>query len=474
MHIFKSLKTLYRSLLYGIPSTLRNIEGELKENQLAVQAIQTTLQEQHRETGFLLQGVREEEVQTRLLGMKQNEQFSWGDFVNPELGLLAVNQFRCPIRKKQILLVGFYGGYNLGDELMLQTVLEIFSKIADVHITIMLAENAAYDASIHGDIDILHYVRTYSDYSHLSSFFDGMVVGGGALLDECTYGSVFNHFLSLGTTVVELPKYFAAKGKPTCFLGLSTNQKLSDAKYLCALDQCVRESMYFSLRDTCSLGAMREAGISAEGIDIVDDLLLANSGWLEQTAGGSHGEVKNLAVTWVADETRKQLLIHILEQLAAVSAQKRIPLLISLVPAYAYLDIDQHFFSEVYKELSEGAADITRIVQYPTTLSQARAIFAFADAALNVRYHTSLICACEGVPQTQVILTDHRHYPNKMKWIADNFSAGICVNGIDDSPEEIVSNIFENLKTPRKPTINRERVAANRDKLLKHLTEMLG
>lgn len=84
------------------------------------------------------------------------ERSAINDFYNPELNLICCRE-ECTAKK--VLLVGFYGGYNLGDELMLQTLLG-YCRQKRLQITIMLSENAQYNASIHGNVDIIHYCRT--------------------------------------------------------------------------------------------------------------------------------------------------------------------------------------------------------------------------------------------------------------------------------------------------------------------------
>lgn len=48
--------------------------------------------------------------------------------------------------KKQILIIGYYGSYNFGDELMLKLLLEEFSS-SETEISVVFTKNKGYDYS---------------------------------------------------------------------------------------------------------------------------------------------------------------------------------------------------------------------------------------------------------------------------------------------------------------------------------------
>lgn len=395
--------------------------------------------------------------------LRLKEQLSFNDFVNPEIALL--DRRRIQDEKKQMLIIGFYGAYNFGDELMLQTLLQLLGNMKDVHVTLMLSENADYDAFVNGDVEILHYCRTRSDFVHLSALYDGLIIGGGALLDDKAYGKTSNHFISLATIVAELPNYFTARGKPTCFLGMSTNATFTEKRYIAMLSRCVQFARHFSVRDRFSMETMKNAGIPTETIEIVDDIALANRFWLKKREPKEKTTVKRCAVTWVNFEGLKPLLIELLEAIIRRGIEEGIDIRVELVPMYNYMETDISYFADVMQKLMPPIADRVAITPYPENIEKAAEIFNRQDAAINIRYHASLICACLGIPQTQVILKDHPHYPNKMRWIAENYGDGLAMTRTDQTAESIAQCVWNSLKRGRVRGIDCERARNNAELL---------
>lgn len=61
--------------------------------------------------------------------------------------------------KQKILIVGFYGGYNLGDELMLQTLLKHLEKFDNLELTVMIADNASYNIDEFKNVRFIHFLN---------------------------------------------------------------------------------------------------------------------------------------------------------------------------------------------------------------------------------------------------------------------------------------------------------------------------
>ena len=175
-----------------------------------------------------------------------------------------------------VLIVGFYGAPNLGDELMLETLLDEFRMHSDLDITVMLADNPQFDASKYGDVDILHYPKTRSSFSVIARRFDVLVVGGGALLDDANYGNIDFFDIPVGEVVVGLGVQFSVFGKRVYGLGLSTSTELENSSYIDKLTALVKSSSHFSLRDPDSLETLRRCGVPVEKVAITADLVFAN------------------------------------------------------------------------------------------------------------------------------------------------------------------------------------------------------
>ena len=84
-------------------------------------------------------------------------------------------------KKRRVLIGGYYGARNAGDELMLQSILDkIDSEKNDV--TILSAFNYALDSSAYFPYHIIHYPKRISDCIYLAENFDLIIWGGGQSL----------------------------------------------------------------------------------------------------------------------------------------------------------------------------------------------------------------------------------------------------------------------------------------------------
>ncbi len=375
------------------------------------------------------------------------------DFWNPELNSLLLHREEA---RKRVLIIGFYGGYNLGDEMMLQTLLAYLKDRNALRVTVMLSENSWYRASDLGDVDVLHYSRTCSDYSHLASAFDALIIGGGALLDDKPWLSMYRHFISLATTVVELPAYFSARGKPAIALGLSTNSQLNNADYISICSQSIREMRYFSVRDPYSLETLRSCGIPTEKVHLIDDLVLADPAWLDQPSN-EPASAQRIAITWVHFPKLQPLLVNCIETIHALRPDAEI----GLIPMYEYQHVDSEYYQQAIEQLSPGASLKTHVAAYPGNLRKAIELFNQVDAAINIRYHAALICGALGIPQTVVELKDHPHYKNKMSWIRDTFSRTASLVDSQATAEVIAASTIQKLETARGERISETRINEN-------------
>ena len=447
-----------------LPDKLRKLKNVLRyiHNDLPQQLIRLSDMAERLDSQLKEQDSQLKEQTARLSGLtaridKIEGALSVMDYYNPELNTLLGTR-----KGLQVLVVGFYGGYNFGDEMMLQVILEILARRKDIHVTVMLSENAVYyNSSIHGNIDIIHYCRTYGDFSHLSSYFDALIVGGGALLDDKTYRQDYRHFLNLSAIVCELPAYFKAKNKPAVCLGLSTNERLTDPAYISALSRTIDGSYYFSLRDPYSYDVLRSAGIHVDKVEIIEDMLLAHPFWMDLPADiCSRNEGTSVAITWYSEDSLKDMLAEIIKLLVQQDPSVRI----SLIPVYDFLSADTTYYRQVAGLLPDEAAKCVHIEPYQTTMEQIVNCFSRCSMAINVRYHAAMVCGCLGIPQIAVVWKDHPHYPNKMRWISDAFP-GVYLMGTENTAEDIAKTAGKHLGDPRGALIDPARVKRNAEKI---------
>lgn len=180
--------------------------------------------------------------------------------------------------KKNILLCGFYGGDNTGDELMLQTVLEQFQKYSNVKVTVLLDYNEKYNIlkNDFSNVSYLHYPKSVYDFDNLVSQFDKLVFGGGALIDDTIYNFDNPFAITLSKILIDLSLKFINSQKNVYWLGLSSNKIIQNDIFISKLIKIVENAKYISLRDTFSFDLLASIGCNQSKMHIINDLVLAN------------------------------------------------------------------------------------------------------------------------------------------------------------------------------------------------------
>lgn len=177
---------------------------------------------------------------------------------------------------KKILIAGWYGASNFGDDLMLKTLLERFSKSMLHNITVLLWDDPFFDRlELPLAVNTIHYPKTTQQIEQLANVFDMIVWGGGAILDDRQFDNNPNNY-STGNLFIRLNLSAIAKGKQVWCLGLSANDRYQNAGYLSLLQKIINGSMHFSLRDRFSLQQLESNGIDCSNITLCNDIAFAS------------------------------------------------------------------------------------------------------------------------------------------------------------------------------------------------------
>ena len=177
--------------------------------------------------------------------------------------------------KKDILITGYYGAQNCGDELMQEALRKIIDR-SKYNVYLLAAPNYSLDASDYYPDHVIHYPKRVNDIAFISDFFDVVIWGGGAVLDDIRYKYCENNDNDLTYIAMKITKCMIMAGKDALILGVSTNGELKDTGMITDLKYIIDNSKFFSLRDTNSLKTLSKAGISCSKIKIIDDIALSN------------------------------------------------------------------------------------------------------------------------------------------------------------------------------------------------------
>ena len=351
-----------------------------------------------------------------------------------------------------ILLAGWYGADNCGDELMMQTVLEHLPESLLPNTTVLLWDNKDYSiAKIDPRVKTLHYPFTTQGIQALAELFDVVIWGGGAIIDDEQYSpSPMNH--STGNLLIRLSRRMLAQNKQVFCISLSSNGSIQNAEYIQELHTIINGAQYFSLRDPYSLETLKSAGINTARVQLDSDIVFADEHLhelAEQNRDASRS-ITNKPIGLVLHcfdglgDFNYQLVQDVIA-LAGQTAGSKAPE-VMLIPFYNEFESDTTYLNELVDRLREEHPEVVlpRVMPYEDDLS--RSPLLECGIVLSCRYHASLIAGCLGIPFVAICNDLHSHYPNKTKYLLDQFFPGtdaaaklICVS--DYSKEKLAAGI---------------------------------
>lgn len=312
---------------------------------------------------------------------------------------------------KKVLICGFFGADNLGDELMLQTLLSLFPKEKLSSVTVMLCDNEAYNYYHLPGVNFIHLPKNKFDCNIMAQTFDTLIWGGGALIDDSDYNT---DTLTLNNLFINLSNRFIAFGKKVIALGLSANQNISNTRYVENLKYIAKNSAYFSLRDIYSKSNLENLGV--EGIHLLDDLVFFNKLWQTTMPKKTPDDTKVIGIIWVCYDGFEEKLKVIIE---AIRKQFKENYKIKFIPFYDCLSTDTVFYQKIVDGL-EYKKDII-IAPYCNNLEDAVRQIAETDYIINMRYHSMLISNILNLKSLNICYDTHRHYVNKVRYLTELF-----------------------------------------------------
>lgn len=367
------------------------------------------------------------------------------------------------VKKKRVLLMGFYVAPNLGDELMLEVIVSKLKKINNIDLTVMLSENREFDITNYPSLKIIHYPKSILDINILANYFDTVIVGGGALLDDNDY-NYYNNQLTLSNSLINICYRMIQFNKQTILYGLSTSNTFSNEEYLAKLDYIFKNCTYISLRDTNSLEVLKKYKINVSKVKIVDDLVFCCN-----YKDFEHKNINELciAINYICTEDSYSTVKNNLKQIINCLNKNNKKYKIILLPFYDYCNNDIFYYEKLMNEFNN--VNIT-IAKYENSFKNICEILKNVDCAISMRYHGTLLFNLFGIPNINILYDNHRHYYNKIKYLYDNYkfekNQVLFSNLINDN----FINIFNKLINEKRFKVNNEYF----DNANRNLDEMLN
>lgn len=181
-------------------------------------------------------------------------------------------------KTKRILISGYYGFGNSGDEAVLHSILEALrAQEASRGIRlepVVLSHDPASTARMY-DVSSVHRMKPKELLRAVRSC-DGLISGGGSLLQDVTGWKTIPYYLG----VMHLAQAF---GKPV-FIYSQGIGPVSRPLFHLMIRKVFGKAAYISVRDTDSKQLLERMGVSPESIEVVPDPVMGMTVWQEMLA----------------------------------------------------------------------------------------------------------------------------------------------------------------------------------------------
>lgn len=445
-----------------LPPTTRNMEGRLSVLNSKIEAVEHRLAEVEMALIDIRRLIEEHGIAYSEIARISDSTFACLGEVSKQIDSLAkaqrysnveyVRLLGLPADKEQILVVGWYGAENLGDELMLKTLLGYFNEEMLLRTTVLLWDCEDYPRfELDHRVRTIHYPKSTWDLESLADAYDVIVWGGGAIIDEGQFTSDPGN-INTGNIFIRLNELALARKKRVYCLGLSSNRSFKDFEYAARLREVVDKAEIFSVRDPYSAESLKRLGVSSDAIVECQDIVFANNSILrlrEKRKSCAPRDYYKLGIVLFFTEGRLHEYIRVVEEIRAVVEKLKPSYEIALIPFLNEGGIDAYLYGQVLKGISSGGS--TRIAEYSEEgiLNE----LADCDFCICYKYHAALVANLLGVRSLNVCYDEHPHYYNKMKNLADVFQYQSHLVSSRDFEGNVAETLTDAMLDTRKPCV---------------------
>jgi polysaccharide pyruvyl transferase CsaB len=288
---------------------------------------------------------------------------------------------------KRLVLSGYYGFGNNGDEAVLQSILLALKQQGEawgipIH-PVVLSANPEQTSKMYG-VEAYHRMKPVQVWNALRSS-DGLISGGGSLLQDATSSKTIPYYLAIIKLAqwLKKPVFVYSQG-----VGPVHNHKFY--KWIrSTLDKCA----YISVRDRESAQLLGEMRLPAERIAVVPDPVM---GLPLRTGTGpvSREELPIVGVSvrfWNQDRSELEALAGALGQLHAETGVK-----LRFLPFHLPSDSEvSEYVMERLNPEARGAAAIVAGITHPQDML---AEVSACDLLVGMRLHSLIYAASQYVP----------------------------------------------------------------------------
>ena len=457
----KILKKIYNKLFinYKYLSSLFDKQTDILNKHLSVIEVQTSLLNKQNEIissrtkdlGYKIDAINDNLLMLKDEINKLHSKIEEHNYVNYELNTLNLIRESDKIK---LLLVGFYGAYNVGDDLMLKGILKNLDP-DKFDITIMMSRNSNIKIEDLNHVNCIYYPKKGNDFYHLAQKFDKVIFGGGAIIDDSKYDTGNSFQFDLGTIFVYLCTEFIYQGKEVYAVGLSSVACLTNNKYIKGLANIVEKAKYFSVRDDKSMHYLRKL-LNTKKVKFSPDLVFSLDFKKKVTSKIKTKKIKKIGIIWICTDETKESLISLLKSLKEYE--------IHLIPFYNYLNNDKSFFETIVNKEQDLI-----IEDFTNNIDEIYNIYDKCDFIISMRYHGILLGYMFGKPTLAINYDVHTHYFNKISYIVHLFSKNYVnysnLSNINVKQYIACKNSFDNKIIKEQQKILEEEIKIIKEKL---------
>lgn len=348
--------------------------------------------------------------------------------------------------QNKILIAGFYGALNTGDELMLFSLL---NKIKSKNVYIMLSNNEGLIPKYqYGNIKFVRYPVSTADCEKIVSLFDVIIWGGGAHIDDTNF-CIGNYPISFAEMYTYINTSMINMHKKVISLSLSTNKNLDNRQYLVYLKYIIDNSYYFSLRDENSINSVKKAIELDKPINFDHDLIFLNDSIFPKTKTKKNSK-KVITFINIYNDELYEINKAIIKKVYEIFGEE---CEIRLLEFYNYRDNDYRYIKNIQRDLAYNNIKFYPII---TDIDKLSDFLLQSDLVISERYHGILLANILGLDTISVLYCNHPHYYNKVMGLYDfyKFSANIITIN-DDNFINDFENILKNYKKNNKQDLNK-------------------
>lgn len=473
----QKIKEKFRSIL-GI----NELKAEIDKCKMEIDDLKVAIESYSNELTNLLkqsqQSIEELHSFDRMIVEKINYNIEWDKRIEQKFKYANLEMGNIPTlyeSNKNILIVGYYGATNLGDELMLETICNFLAPHG-INITVLLDDNDQLDVTYYKNCSYIHSPLNVHELVTMESKFDMVLIGGGAVLEDANY-DLFNNRYSLGRFVVDICIRFIQTKKPVFVYGVSAANDITNKEYIYKLNYVVNNATYFSCRDSFSITYLEQIGINVKSIKLIDDIVLANP-ILNTFSGCIHdSKIKEIGVVFVYNDSKLEnlnVLRRFIEYLLDIlDEHHEFNYKLKLIPFFTHDKYDELCCKEIVSEFGNKNVEFIDMKQdYASFLDFCSSL----DYAISMRYHATLLFNILGIRTLDIIWDTHHHYEFKVNYIYQRYMAERYELKFSDLVKDNYNliQIEEWLNASDiNPKLNREKIVREAQEQLKKLIECI-